>query len=137
MNVLKELKAFQEWWSENYDPDDFEEIQYSEILNEFESNYYTTDEINKAWHAWLKVKSEVIPEGFVLMPKEMSWQKADEIAMDHWNRYQYSNEVQYQGQIASSSSIELARLRWCKNKAHQIMKDYRVMIDMVWEQQID
>lgn len=59
-------------------------------------------------------KKHVIPEGYTIVPVEMSWRKSDEIAIEHWNRYQYSHEVQYQGQNALSSSIELARLRWCK-----------------------
>lgn len=87
-------------------------------------------EINHGWKMWLASASR---DGCKLVPVELSWQKADEIAMDHWNKYQYSLEVYSQGQMASSTSIEMARVAWCKNKAHQIMQEYKLMLGAVCE----
>ena len=67
---IQSLKEFEAWWSENYDRDDFEDVVFSEILNEYESNYIVTDDLNKAWSAWQAAKAQTVPEGFVLVPKE-------------------------------------------------------------------
>lgn len=142
MSIKEEVSDFLEQYQKVWF---YETLANSYSFNPLLDHHYDKDgqvvwhkaQTAEAWAWWQSAKKHAIPEGFVLIPKEMSWQKADEIAMEHWNRYQYSHEVQYQGQNASSSSIELARLRWCKNKAHQIMKDYRDVINMVREQQID
>lgn len=89
--------------------------------------------LNTGWVMWLRAKcdakAQAVPEGYVVFPVEMSRQKADEIASDHWNKYEYSHVIQQQGQNATGTSIELARLEWCRNKAHQIMNEYKAMIE--------
>lgn len=86
---------------------------------------------HEAWLVWDAAwqAAQAVQEGFVVVPVEMSRQKADEIASDHWNKYEYSHVIQQQGQNATGTSIELARLEWCRNKAHQIMRDYKAMIE--------
>lgn len=59
---IQSLKEFEAWWSENYDRDDFEDVVFSEILNEYESNYIVTDDLNKAWSAWQAAKAQAVPE---------------------------------------------------------------------------
>lgn len=59
---IQSLKEFEAWWSENYDRDDFEDVVFSEILNEYESNYIVTDDLNKAWLAWQAAKAQAVPE---------------------------------------------------------------------------
>lgn len=81
--------------------------------------------------AWLMWQSSAQRQGYKLVPVEMAWKKADEIACKHWNDYAKSHEIQNQGQSATANSIELARLVWCKNKAHQIMSVYKAMIGTV------
>ena len=113
MNIDKERELFDQWVLKH--PDNLDITKYEE---------------NIMFDAWLASASR---DGYKLVPVELSWQKADEIAMEHWNKYQYSLEVYSQGKMASSTSIEMARVAWCKNKAHQIMQEYKFMLGAVDE----
>ena len=99
------------------------------IFGTFENPYINQDTklayslFKKGW------RSSVQRKGFVFAPAEMSWQDADKISSEHWCKYQRSHEVQNQGHNATATSIELARLTWCKNKAHQLMEEYKTMIE--------
>jgi len=66
---IQSLKEFEAWWSENYDRDDFEDVVFSEILNEYESNYIVTDDLNKAWSAWQSAKAQAVPEKDAVIKK--------------------------------------------------------------------
>lgn len=69
MDMNKERQAFERWWSENYDRDDFEVVEFSEILNGYESSEIWTDELNKAWSAWQAAKAQV-PEWISVKDKK-------------------------------------------------------------------
>lgn len=77
---IQSLKEFEAWWFENYDRDDFEDVVFSEILNEYESNYIVTDDLNKAWSAWQAAKAQAVPA-------EKNW---DEIHLNPKERLYWS-----------------------------------------------
>ena len=100
---------------------------------------YTGDgveSINHQWTTWcacigmlhLEVKeAQAVPEGYVLVPREMQWHKADDLACLEWGRHVglfYS-----ENRDMSALQVEEFRLRWCKNKANKIMSDYKAMIE--------
>ena len=70
---IQSLKEFEAWWFENYDRDDFEDVVFSEILNEYESNYIVTDDLNKAWSALQAAKAQAVPEAITIGNELQSW----------------------------------------------------------------
>lgn len=70
MDLQKEREAFEAWYRKEYDNTVIDDSEFSEILGEYESNYYWVDELNQSWMAWQADKAQAVPEGFVLVPKE-------------------------------------------------------------------
>lgn len=69
MNNHEERLRFERFWVENFEPDTFDDVEYSEILNTYDSNYIVTDDLNRSWLAWqARAKTQAVPEGFVLVP---------------------------------------------------------------------
>lgn len=88
MNNHEERLRFERFWVENFEPDTFDDVEYSEILNTYDSNYIVTDDLNRSWLAWqARAKPQAVPEGFVLMPKEPT----DEI-IEAMNEFDYRND---------------------------------------------
>lgn len=68
MNNHEERLRFERFWVENFEPDTFDDVEYSEILNTYDSNYIITDDLNRSWLAWqARAKAQAVPEGFVLI----------------------------------------------------------------------
>ena len=108
-------------------------IQYSELENvyeliEWDEEYSEAlNEINSSWCTWQAAKAQAVPEGYVLVPREMQWHKADDLACLEWGRHVglFCSE----NRDMSALQVEEFRLRWCKNKANKIMSDYKAMIE--------
>lgn len=87
--------------------------------------------LNTGWVMWLRAKcdakAQAVPEGFVLVEKELSWVKADHLACAEWEK----NKALFctENRDITALQIEEYRLRWCKNKAHKIMSEYKAMIE--------
>mgnify|MGYP000647392692 CR=1 FL=1 len=67
MDIQKEREAFETWYRKNYDNSVIDDSEFSEILDEYESNYYWVDELNQSWMAWQAVTAQAVPEGFVVL----------------------------------------------------------------------
>ena len=67
MDIQKEREAFEAWYRKEYDNTVIDDSEFSEILDEYESNYYWVDELNQSWKAWQAAKTQAVPEGFVLI----------------------------------------------------------------------
>lgn len=76
-----------------------------------------------AWEAWQASASR---QGYKLVPLEMHWHKADDLASIEWDK----NKSLFcsTNRDMTAMQVEEFRLRWCKSKAHQIMNDYKAMI---------
>ena len=70
MEIQKEREAFEAWYRKEYDNTVIDDSEFSEILGEYESNYYWVDELNQSWMAWQAAKGQAAPEGFLLMPRK-------------------------------------------------------------------
>jgi len=70
MEIQKEREAFEAWYRKEYDNTVIDDSEFSEILDEYESNYYWVDELNQSWKAWQAAKAQAVPEGFVLVEKK-------------------------------------------------------------------
>ena len=88
---------------------------------------YALDDLQVSFEMWQAAKAQAVPEGYVLVPREMQWHKADDLACLEWGRHVglfYS-----ENRDMSALQVEEFRLRWCKNKANKIMSDYKAMIE--------
>ena len=104
----------------------FQNKKWDEAKHVFED-----DMLNMAWEMWSSakhsVKAQAVPEGFILVPKELSDEVADELASDAFNNAKSLFDSEYRGY--SALQREHIRLRWCKRSAKQYQSDYKAMIE--------
>lgn len=107
--------------------DEFEDIEYKPEINAFDSKYLKqsfVDKINFGWSVW---QEQATLEGFVLVPKELSDEKADDQAMFAWN---FNLDLfKSDNRDMTAIQIEEFRLKWCLNKARTLQQDYKAMIE--------
>ncbi len=117
--------------------------------------HYSEDDATEIWHrvntGWAMWKKAInftkaqVPEsnallsaamdavqklgsgGFVLVPKLLSDELADELASDAFNNIQSMFDYQHRGSTATHR--EQIRLRWCKNKARKFQENYKIVIE--------
>lgn len=101
------------------------EITEKQIFD-FKSGRYSVDCVNDGWKIW---QASANREGYKLVPTEMHWHKADDLASAEWDK----SKALFCSVNRDMTTIQVEefRLRWCKNKAHQIMNDYKTMIGAV------
>lgn len=97
---------------------------------DYENPYENSDTalaFNLFKKGWQAAAAQAVPEGFVLVEKELSWVKADHLACAEWEK----NKALFctENRDITALQIEEYRLRWCKNKAHKIMSEYKAMIE--------
>ena len=74
MNNHEERLRFERFWVENFEPDTFDDVEYSEILNTYDSNYIFTDDLNRSWLAWqARAKAPAVPEVKDIGNELQSW----------------------------------------------------------------
>ena len=116
MNIEEERKAFEAWYKKSYginiDLPVMPNGQYPELRKQF------------SWDSW---QASANREGFVLVPKLLSDELADELASDAFNNIQGMFDYQHRGSTAMHR--EQIRLRWCKNKARKFQENYKIVIE--------
>ena len=107
--------------------DEFEDIEFKPEINAFCSKYLSAifiDNINFGWSVW---QAKATPEGFVLVPRELSDEEADDQAMFAWN---FNLDLfKSDNRDMTAIQIEEFRLKWCLNKARTLQQDYKAMIE--------
>ena len=69
MDMYKERKAFEDWFSQEFRCDEWEYNPFSHIeFNDIDA--YSCSTVNATWLAWQAAKAQVVPEGFVLVQKD-------------------------------------------------------------------
>lgn len=79
--------------------------------------------------AWLSWQASVTREGYKLVPVEMSLEKADELSIIEWDKNKHLFQSINRG--LDVTQVEEFRIRWCKTKARQLIKDYKEMVEGV------
>ena len=74
-----------------------------------------------------QAKAQAVPDGFVLVPKELSDEKADIQASLAWGCH--LGLFKSQNRDMSTTEIEAFRLKWCRNKARDLQEEYKAMIE--------
>ena len=76
---------------------------------------------------WKELQAaQAVPEGFVLVPKELSDEKANAQALLAWGCH--AGLFKSQNRDMSALQVEEFRLKWCKSKARELQEEYRFAI---------
>ena len=128
MEIQKEREAFERFKAKQIGID-YETLKkdLDDCEKRFPNNRYAGWNFKSDWELWQAATALAVPEGFVLVEKELSWVKADHLACAEWEK----NKALFctENRDITALQIEEYRLRWCKNKAHKIMSEYKAMIE--------
>lgn len=109
MEIQKEREAFEAWLKS---------------LNENgRTTYFLGQESTVAWEAWQAAKAQAVPEGFVLVKKELPEQIAEKMAIDRIDKPRHENDPVW-GEIAEQSYKDQV-----KSKKWEFWRDYKAMIE--------
>ena len=120
IDIAKERKAFEHWWESFHNGRQIS-CDYVEEDNSYSNGYATAQ-----WVAWQE-RAKAALEGFVLVPRELSDEKADAQALLAWGCY--AGLFKSHNWDMSALQVEEFRLRWCKSKARALQEEYRVIIE--------
>ena len=84
---------------------------------------YSIGEAQAAWKAWQAAKDQAVPEGFVLVKKELPEQIAEKMAIDHIDKPRHENDPVWR-EIAEQSYKDQV-----KSKKWEFWRDYKAMIE--------
>jgi len=108
MNIDKEGEMFEVWW-ENHG-------QYNRAGGgDYEKTF--------AWEAWIEAKVQAVPEGYVLVKKELPEQIAEEMAIDRVDKPRHENDPVW------SEIAEKAYRDQIQFKKWELWRDYKAMIE--------
>ena len=132
IDIQKEREAFLNVYV-NYKGDS-RKIQFNEETEQFmwRKNNVSDTEVeyvhlmNQRWYAWLacaKSKAQAVPEGFVLVKKELPEQIAEKMAIDRIDKPRHENDPVWR-EIAEQSYKDQV-----KSKKWEFWRDYKAMIE--------
>lgn len=104
-------------------------IQYSELENvyeliEWDEEYSEAlNEINSSWCAWQAAKAQAVPEGFVVVAKELPEKIAEKMAIDRIDKPIHENDPVW-SEIAEESHKNQVKL-----KKWEFWRDYKAMLE--------
>ncbi len=104
-------------------------IQYSELENvyeliEWDEEYSEAlNEINSSWCTWQAAKAQAVPEGFVVVAKELPEKIAEKMAIDRIDKPIHENDPVW-NEIAEESYKNQVKL-----KKWEFWRDYKAMIE--------
>ena len=84
---------------------------------------YLSLNCNSAWKAWQAAKAQAVPEGFVLVKKELPEQIAEKMAIDRIDKPRHENDPVWR-EIAEKSYKDQV-----KSKKWEFWRDYKAMIE--------
>ena len=106
--------------------DEFEDLVFKPEINAFHSNYLSSrfmDNINFGWSAWRAAKAQAVPEGFVVVAKELPEKIAEKMAIDRIDKPIHENNPVW-SEIAEESYKNQVKL-----KKWGFWRDYKAMIE--------
>ncbi|MFN4186456.1 MAG: hypothetical protein ACK4FN_00335 [Acinetobacter johnsonii] len=109
MDIQKEREAFEAWLKS---------------LNENgRTTYFLGQESTVAWEAWQAAKAQAVPEGFVVVAKELPEKIAEKMAIDRIDKPTHENDPVW-SEIAEESYKNQVKL-----KKWEFWRDYKAMIE--------
>lgn len=84
--------------------------------------------LNQMWRAWwARAKSQVVPEGFVVVPRELSADEARKHAEAMFNKVEHM--ARYEQRDLNESEFESFKNRWIDARTLTIQFDWKAMIE--------
>ena len=81
------------------------------------------NDIELMWETWQAAKAQAVPEGFVLVKKELPEQIAEKMAIDRIDKPRHENDLVWR-EIAEQSYKDQV-----KSKKWEFWRDYKAMIE--------
>ncbi len=123
MDFQKEREAFQNFCEQNFDVERHEQTYFDEQTQSYENDLgECTESINMAWSAW-QAKAQAVPEGFVVVAKELPEKIAEKMAIDRIDKPIHENDPVW-SEIAEESYKNQVKL-----KKWEFWRDYKAMIE--------
>ena len=114
MDIQKEKEAFEAWFESRYGA---HFMQFALDLD-----FYVDKHTQTCWEAW-QAKAQAVPEGFVLVKKELPEQIAEKMAIDRIDKPRHENDPVWR-EIAEQSYKDQV-----KSKKWEFWRDYKAMIE--------
>lgn len=121
MDIQKEREAFEEYIiskHKNRSP----LILTQRIQHGFSENYIVQG-VQDCWETWQAVKAQAVPEGFVVVAKELPEKIAEKMAIDRIDKPIHENDPVW-SEIAEESYKNQVKL-----KKWEFWRDYKAMIE--------
>ena len=106
--------------------DEINDLNFDDETGFFESNRladWFISQINFGWKVWQATKAQAVPEGFVLVKKELPEQIAEKMAIDRIDKPRHENDPVWR-EIAEQSYKDQV-----KSKKWEFWRDYKAMIE--------
>lgn len=124
MDILEEIDVFLSVCQ--LTQDESNNLVFNGITGFFESKYladWFVNQINFGWKLWQAAKAQTVPEGFVLVKKELPEQIAEKMAIDRIDKPRHENDPVW-SEIAEQSYKDQV-----KSKKWEFWRDYKAMIE--------
>lgn len=121
MDIQKEREAF-----EKYCFDIFLMSPSDGCFEIDDDGFYESLETHRLWKLW-QAKSQAVPEGFVLVPRELSADEARKHAEAMFNKVE--RMARNEQRDLSESEFELFKNRWIDARTLTIQFDWKAMIE--------
>lgn len=122
MDILEEIDVFLK--ACQLTQDESNNLVFNGITGCFESTYladWFVNQINFGWKLWRQ--AQAVPEGFVLVKKELPEQIAEKMAIDRIDKPRHENDPVW-SEIAEQSYKDQV-----KSKKWEFWRDYKAMIE--------
>lgn len=124
MDILEEIDVF--FSACQLTQDESNNLVFNGMTGCFESKYladWFVNQINFGWKLWQAAKAQAVPEGFVLVKKELPEQIAEKMAIDRIDKPRHENDPVW-SEIAEQSYKDQV-----KSKKWEFWRDYKAMIE--------
>ena len=135
MDLQKELELFLDYYMPNQSSDirdaveldkSFHVINVPKLLavSGLDESYVLR--LTDSWNAWKAAKAQAVPEGFVVVPKELSDEKANKMAKDEFSKISSLFHMEHRSE--PDNSVEQLKRIWIANKIRNLKLFHKLFI---------
>ena len=104
----------------------FKDGEYVALSLFDESSKELAAQLNYGWEVWLSAKAQAVPEGFVVVPKELSDEKANKMAKDEFSKLSSLFHMEHRSE--PDNSVEQLKRIWIANKIRNLKLFHKLFI---------
>ena len=135
MDLQKELELFLDYYMPNQSSDirdaveldkRFHVINVPKLLavSGLDESYVLR--LKDSWNAWKAAKAQAVPDGFVVVPKELSDEKANKMAKDEFSKISSLFYMEHRSE--PDNSVEQLKRIWIANKIRNLKLFHKLFI---------